>query len=110
MRTMVSLALSIAITAGAAWAADKPNLIDEERPLQELRPSDRRTYVLTLEAEWGVEGMEKLRPAEKKAYFVNIFFPDGAVYSHHLLGAPVFAHGFDKFLDYPARIERGQAV
>jgi hypothetical protein len=98
------------VSAAAATADDKPKLIDENRPLQELRPMDRHTYVLTLEAEWGVDGKEKLRPAKNKTYYVNVFFPDGAVYSHRVLGVSVFANGSDKYLDYPERVERGQAV
>jgi len=112
MRIRVTLIVSgvFAFAAAAALAADKPKLVDEERALQELRPLERHTYVLTLEAEWGLKGKDKLRPAEDKVYFVNLFFPDGGVYSHRVLGAPVFGRGSDKYLDYPERVERGQAV
>jgi hypothetical protein len=111
MRSQVLLVGAVlAIAASAVAADDKPKLIDGNLPLQELRPMDRHTYVLTLEAEWGEDGKEKLRPVEHKPYYVNVFFPDGAVYSHRVLGTPVFANGSDKFLDYPERVERGQAV
>ncbi len=107
-----TIVLALGFAPAAAIAADKPKLIDEERPLQELRPLDRHTYVLTLEAEWGVPDKEFQipRPAEDKAHYVNIFFADGGVYSHRVLGAPVFARGSDRFLDYPERVARGQAA
>jgi hypothetical protein len=110
MRIRVLIPFVACLVAGISLAADKPKLIDEERALQVMRPLDRFTYVLTLEGEWGVEGSEKLRPADNKTYFVNLFFEDGGVYSHRVLGAPVFAKGYDRYLDYPERLERGQAV
>jgi hypothetical protein len=102
--------VALLMAGSLVLAADKSKLIDEERPLQELRPLDRHTYVLTLEAEWGVEGKQKLRPADDKSYYVNLFFPDGGVHSHRVLGAPVFARGSDKYLDYPDRVKQGQVT
>ena len=113
MRTaplVTTLLLVFGFTSAVAFADDKPKLLDEDRPLQEIRPLDRRSFVLTLEAEWGVAGKEGLRPAENKVYFVNIFFPDGGVYSHRVVGQPVFARGAEKYQDYPERLERGRAV
>ena len=109
MKKVAVLGVLVAV-GGFAWADDKAKLVDEQLALQELRPLERHVYVLTLDAEWGDEGKEKLRPAADKAYFVNLFFPDGGVYSHRLLGTPVFAGGYDKYMDYPERVERGQAV
>jgi hypothetical protein len=112
MRTShISMTLLLAFGfAFVALADDKPKLIDEKRALQDLRPLDRHTWVLTLEGEWGVAGNEKLRPAEDKAYFVNIFFPDGGIYSHRVVGQPVFSRGAEKYQDYTERLERHQAV
>jgi hypothetical protein len=96
--------------AAAALAADRPKLIDEQLPLQEIRPLDRLSYILTLEGEWGLPDKEKLRPAAGKPYYVNVFFPDGGVYSHRILGATVLPKTAEPYLDYKERLQRGDAV
>jgi hypothetical protein len=68
-------------TRPAGPAADKPRLelADEKLPLEEIRPLDRRVFVLALEGTW------KQPPVSGVARYVNLFFPDGGSYSHRVL-------------------------
>jgi hypothetical protein len=62
-------------------------LSDEGLPLLELRPLDRRVWVLTLDGTWN-------RPAVAGAdYQVNVRFPDGFTYSHRPLDDALFRAG-----------------
>ncbi len=81
MRHIFTTPLTLTLVLGfatTATAADKPRLevSDPGLPLYELRPLDRRVYVLTLDGQWN-------QPATKGvAYYVNILFPNGRAYGH----------------------------
>jgi hypothetical protein len=90
MRATFILALTLGLGLGFATAAlAKPPLemADEKLPLQELRPLDRRVYVLTLDGEW-----EKPAKADV-TYFVNFLFPDGGSFFHKVDNPEMFARG-----------------
>jgi hypothetical protein len=83
MRTFACLSLTLLFAAGgrAAPPEEKPwlEMTDPGYALWELRPLDRRVYVLTLEGKWE-------RPARRGAvYYVNVRFPDGGGYDHRVL-------------------------
>src|SRR5436853_565164 len=84
MRPIVSLTLTLGLAAGL-WA-DAPNegkarlkLTDEKLPLWEIRPLDRRDYVVTLDGAW------ERPPAAGASHYVNIFFPNGRSVSHRVI-------------------------
>jgi len=73
--------------AAPAPAKSKLELKDEGLPLQELRPLDRRVYILTLDGKWH-------EPAAATAvYYINLLFPDGGSYSHRVLDEDLFPKG-----------------
>jgi hypothetical protein len=86
LTTCCTLALGL---AGPAFGADKPRLLlaDEGLPLQEIRPQDRRVYVLTLDGRW------QKPPAPGIAHHVNVLFPNGQAYSHRVLDDALFRKG-----------------
>jgi hypothetical protein len=90
MRTSLSHSLTLAFLFGFASAASAKQpleLTDPGLQLQELRPLDRRVYVLTLEGKWN-------EPASaKETYYVNLLFPDGGSYSHRALEKEMFRKG-----------------
>jgi hypothetical protein len=90
MGTSLSHSLTLAFLFGfgsAVWAKPPLELTDPGLQLQELRPLDRRVYVLTLEGKWN-------EPASaKETYYVNLLFPDGGSYSHKALEKEMFRKG-----------------
>lgn len=92
MRLLPSLTLTLAAMVGfaaAANAADQPRiqLSDEKLPLYELRPLDRRVFILTLDGKWG-------QPATAgTTYYVNLLFPNGQSSTHRVLDDEVFRQG-----------------
>lgn len=90
MRTLsvVSLTLAVCLSAAPARAAS-PQLVitDPGYALWEIRPLDRRVYVLTLEGDW------KTPPDPDAEYYVNIEFPNGAVVAHRALDDRQFWKG-----------------
>jgi hypothetical protein len=70
-------------------AADpiKVQLKDEKLPLQEIRPLDRRVWILTLEGDW------KVAPIPGKSYYINLLFPNGQSYDHRPLNDSLFRLG-----------------
>jgi hypothetical protein len=86
MRILLTLALLFGF-ATAASAKPKLDVTDEKLPLQELRPLDRRVYVLSLDGNWHEA------PAAKAVYYVNMFFPDGGSYAHRALEDELFRKG-----------------
>ena len=64
-----ALCLAGAVSAGAA--APQLVLSDPGYPLWEIRPQERRVYVLTLEGYW------KSPPGRDAVYYVNVEYPDG---------------------------------
>lgn len=90
MRRFLLLTLTVTMACGFAassFAAEKLQLSDGNLPLQELRPLDRRVYILSLDGKW-------IEPAIKgKTYYINILFPNGQSYNHHPLNDSYFRHG-----------------
>jgi len=89
MRSYMPFAVTIALFLGfAATALSKSRLelVDERLPLQELRPLDRRVYILTLDGKWN-----QAAPAE--TCYVNFIFPNGACYSHRIEETELFHKG-----------------
>src|SRR5207237_9522935 len=80
-----SLTLSVALGfAGLAPAKHQLELTDDALPLQELRPMDRRVYILTLDGKW------EQPPAADKTYYLNYFCADGVSYSHKVDDVQMF--------------------
>ncbi len=90
MRTLsvLSLTLAACLSAAPVRAASPPLVLsDPGYALWEIRPLDRRVYVLTLEGDWKA-------PSDPDAgYYVNIEFPDGNVVTHRVLNDPMFWKG-----------------
>jgi hypothetical protein len=90
MRYFLTLSLTLLLANG--FTAAEPNqvqleLSDEGLPLQELRPLDRRVYILTLDGKWN-------RPAKVDVpYYINFLFPDGCSYSHKVTDGALFRRG-----------------
>jgi hypothetical protein len=87
-----SLAASLALVlafAGDLAAAEQVRLTlsDEKLPLQEIRPLDRRVWVLTLEAAW------KEAPKFGVPHYVNLLFPNGTSSSHRVLDEALLRAG-----------------
>lgn len=74
-------------TAGANAQNAHVVLSDPGLPLQEIRPNDRRVFVLVLDGKWLQPG----KPGTK--YHVNFFFPDGSTQAHRVLNDALFARG-----------------
>src|SRR4051794_36138792 len=79
MRTTLALAALLSLTAATRAEAPRLTLMDEGLAIQELRPLERHVWVLTLEGRW------KTLPKSGVRHYVNVFFPNGAVASHHVL-------------------------
>jgi len=77
------------LTISPTRAADKPalELTDEGLALQEIRPLDRRVYILTLDGKWNSPGIYGMK------YYVNILYPNGQSSSHRVLDAAMFLKG-----------------
>ncbi len=80
------LALALAGDLSAAGPA-RLTLSDEKQPLQEIRPLDRRVWVLTLEASW------KEAPKFGVPHYVNLLFPNGTSASQRVLDEGLFRSG-----------------
>jgi hypothetical protein len=101
MRSSAFLTVCLALLALAAPAVPaapkaKPRakaaklalvLADEDLPIWELRPLDRRVHVLTLDGDW------KRPPVRGAAYFMNVRFRDGTTYTHRVIDADLFRQG-----------------
>jgi hypothetical protein len=81
-----ALALALGGNLSAAEQA-RLTLSDEKLPLQEIRPLDRRVWVLTLEATW------KQAPAFGVPHYVNLLFPNGTSSAHRVLDEALFRAG-----------------
>jgi hypothetical protein len=89
--------------AAPAVAADPPKLelTDDKLPLLELRPLDRRVYVLTLDGTWNQP------PTPGKSYHVNLLFPNGQVFSHRPLDDGPFRQGEIRAMLQDYQLRRG---
>jgi hypothetical protein len=80
------------LTAAARPAAPKLELADGKYPLWEIRPLDRRVYVVSLDGTWK-------RPWTRGAsYQLVVRFPDGTSYSHRPINDELFALGEMRFM------------
>lgn len=90
MRRFLLLTLTPTLAFGFAassCAGEKLQLSDGKLPLQELRPLDRRVYILSLDGKW-------IEPATKgKTYYINVLFANGQGYNHHPLNDGHFRLG-----------------
>ena len=70
--------------ASPAFAADKPQLEikDIGLPLHELRPLDRRVYVLVLDGYWNTPAVSGT------PYYINVFYHNGRTSSHRAIDDP----------------------
>ena len=90
MRTLsvLSLTLGVCLLAAPAQAASHQLVLtDPGYALWEIRPLDRRVYVLTLEGDW------KTPPDPDAGYYVNIKYANGATVTHRALNDPMFWKG-----------------
>jgi hypothetical protein len=89
MRYFAALIWTLTTALGFATAAERPRveLADEKLPLVELRPLDRRVWILSLAGKW-------LTPATAgKSYYVNVLLPNGQSDSHRPLNEDLFRAG-----------------
>ena len=91
MRTLsvVSLTLVVCLAAAPTRAAVSPQLVltDPGYALWEIRPLDRRVYVLTLAGAW------QTPPDPGAEYYVNIEYPNGGTVTHRALDDTQFWKG-----------------
>ena len=90
MRFYTSRSLTLLVLFGfgsVASAKTKLELTDPGLHLQELRPLDRRVYILTLDGRWNEPA------APKVTYYVNVLFPKGGSYAHKVLDGDQFPKG-----------------
>jgi hypothetical protein len=93
MKTGV-LALGVAMLMAAAPRAVAPKLelTDGKYPLWEIRPLDRRVYVVSLDGTWR-------KPRNTGAsYQLGVRFPNGTVYTHRPINDDLFALGEVRFM------------
>jgi hypothetical protein len=81
------LALVGALPAAAPSQRPRLQLSDDELPIWEIRPLDRRVHCLTLDGAW------RGKPVPGATYTLNIRFPDGKVYTHTPLNDVQFRRG-----------------
>jgi hypothetical protein len=90
MRTLSVLSLSLAVCLSAIPAQAASHqlvLTDPGYALWEIRPLDRRVYVLTLEGDWKT-------PSDPDAgYYVNIEYPNGGTVTNRVLDDRMFRKG-----------------
>jgi hypothetical protein len=90
MRSVLPVLLTLWAGFGfATAAAAEPRLTwaDPGLPLQELRPNDRRVYILTLEGKWN----EPFKTGV--AYYVNVLFPTGGGFANRVEDESLLAKG-----------------
>ena len=92
MSSLSAVSLTLAACLGAAAPGEAPAapqlvLSDPAYPLWEIRPLDRRVYVLTLQGNW------KAPPDRDGDYYVNLDFPDGGAVMHRVADNRHFRRG-----------------
>jgi hypothetical protein len=84
--------LTLLITSAARAEAPRLELTDGNYPLWEIRPLDRRVYVVSLDGTWK-------RPWKRGAsYQLTIGFPDGTTYTHRPINDELFSLGEVRFM------------
>jgi hypothetical protein len=87
-----AIGATLLMAAAARAEAPKLELSDGKYPLWELRPLDRRVYVVSLDGVWK-------RPWVRGAsYQLVVRFPDGTTYSHRPINDQLFAQGEMRFM------------
>jgi hypothetical protein len=86
--------LGLALLLAAAPEAEPPKieLSDGKYPLWEIRPLDRRVYVVSLDGKW------KRRHSTGVSYQLTVRFLDGTTYSHRPINDNLFALGEMRFM------------
>jgi hypothetical protein len=87
----LGLALLLAAASARAEAA-RLELTDGNYPLWEIRPLDRRVYVVSLDGTW------KSPWKRGASYQLTIAFPDGTTYAHRPINDELFALGEMRFM------------
>jgi hypothetical protein len=107
--TWVLVGLGLGLLASGqsiAFAAEsgKLQLSDGKYPLWEIRPLDRRVYIVSLDGTWK-------RPMNKGAsYRLSVRFPDGTTYSHRPINDALFERGEMRFMLPEYRLQRSGAI
>ncbi len=93
-RYAAAWAIGAALLRAPSARAEAPRLelTDNNYPLWELRPLDRRVYVVSLDGVWK-------RPWVRGAsYQLTVRFPDGTTYAHRPISDDLFALGEMRFM------------
>jgi hypothetical protein len=91
-RGLWALGLTLLTAAAAGAAAPKLDLTDGKYPLWEIRPLDRRVYVVSLDGKWKREWNRGAN------YQLVVRFPNGTTYSHRPINDELFALGEMRFM------------
>ncbi len=87
-----AVCLGLVLGLPAAATAAKLELSDGKYPLWELRPLDRRVYVISLDGNW------KTPPVPRASYMLTVRFPNGRTYSHRPINELLFQRGEMRFM------------
>lgn len=99
------LGLALAASAdGPRLDPQRVELSDGKLPLWELKPMDRRVYVVSLDGDW------KKPPRPGAAYALNVRFPDGSTYAHRPINEELFFKGEMRFMVPDYLLVRTQAA
>lgn len=97
----ITLSAVLSLAGPAVADSSRIELSDDKLPLLELRPLDRRVYVLTLDGKW-------LHPANAgKAYYINLLFPNGQSFNHRALDDTLFRQGEVRAVLQDYQLKRG---
>ncbi len=87
-----AIGAALLMAAAARAEAPKLELADGKYPLVELRPLDRRVYVVSLDGTWKRQWMRGA------SYQLVVHFPDGTTYAHRPINDQLFALGEMRFM------------
>jgi hypothetical protein len=95
MRGAGTWALWVGMLFGTSAVAAEPpqvELSEGNLPLGEIRPLDRRVYVVSLDGAW------KQQPTTETHYHLAVKFPDGTIYTHRPMEDELFLRGEMRFM------------
>jgi hypothetical protein len=93
MKTLwLTMGLVLALAGPAAAQAPRLEIADGKYPLWEIRPLDRRVYVVSLDGTW------KKPPSPGSSYSMAVKFPDGTIYAHRPINDELFYKGEMRFM------------
>lgn len=98
------VALVLVLSTGLAYADDRIKLSDPQLPLWELRPLDRRVYVVSLEGAW------KKPATDGTTYYLALKYPDGTTITHKPINDELFRAGEMRFLIQEYQLLRHKAA